>query len=62
MSYSVFISYSMSDSSWAYDLSAQLGRKENHVLPRLQYFVQAALKNVDGAKEMVEKLKNGEKL
>ena len=27
MSYSVFISYSMSDSSWAYDLSAQLGRK-----------------------------------
>lgn len=38
------------------------GEKENHVLPRLQYFVQAALKNVDGAKEMVEKLKNGEKL
>lgn len=27
MSYNVFISYSMSDSSWAYDLSAQLGRK-----------------------------------
>ena len=27
MKYNVFISYSMSDSSWAYDLSAQLGRK-----------------------------------
>lgn len=38
------------------------GEKENHVLPRLQYFVQAALKNVDGAKEKAEKLRNGEKL